>query len=146
MNAQQKSPIFALDPGAVTGFAALSPDGVVLFTAAIFADRVEEFIEFLTYCGAGTMDVVIEQGPMIRSNSPLTSRLQEQLLTAFPDAVLVQPSQWKSHPASRMKVGKTTHENDAAGLGRWFYITRRESGQNEGVDDSTRTHSKRSRR
>lgn len=149
MKRSTENPLLVFDPGATTGFAALSGDGRVLFTVALILDEIEPFIELLDCILRPGLDVVIEKGPT-RSNSPVTRRVEGKLLEAFPNAHLVQPSQWKGHPASRLSHIRfsTRHEQDAAGLGRWFYETRREDGKAEvaRADVTARTDSSRTGR
>lgn len=140
-------PIIAFDPGATTGFATLSEDGRVLFTRAIVIDELEGFLEFLNVTGAawvGLIDIVIEIGPQFEHHSPVTRRVEAKLRSMFPEAYLIQPSQWKSHPASRGLVLRhtlTAHEKDAARLARWFQVRREDEGEN-----TTRTNAGSSRR
>jgi predicted RNase H-like nuclease (RuvC/YqgF family) len=121
-----KYPVIAFDPGATTGFAVLSGDGRVLHTAAIWVDVLEEFLEFLAFAGNtidDVVDVVIEIGPKVQNHSPVTRRVEAILCERYSNANLVQPSQWKSHPASRRKVkASTKHEKDAVRLAHWFQI------------------------
>lgn len=140
-------PIIAFDPGATTGFAILSEDGRVLFTQAIVIDGLEGFLDFLNVMGVTvdrSIDVVIEIGPQFEHHSPVTRRVEAKLRAMFPEAYLIQPSQWKSHPASRnvdLRHTLTTHEKDAARLGRWFQVRREDAG-----DDTARAHTSRTRR
>lgn len=117
------------DPGYSTGVALLSNADVV-FTCTLDVDTLNKFLDVVLFIHGPDNDfiddVVIETGPQYHHSNPLTRRVQAFLEQEFPEAHLIQPSQWKKHPASRNVPGKTQHEKDAAGLGRWFYTTRRQ--------------------
>lgn len=121
-----QTPVLAFDPGGTTGFAVVGEDSRVLFTYAIVIDALEDFLECLEVLGAawvGVVDVVIEIGPQFEHHSPVTRRIEARLREKFPNAYLVQPSEWKSHPAARklkLRSIMTAHEKDAARLAYWF--------------------------
>lgn len=139
MSNETTSPVMAFDPGGTTGFAALASSGTVLFAAALTLDALEKFLVFLAHCDP-EFEVVIEKGPEIRHNSPVTRRAEGMIKDRYPNAVLVEPSQWKGHPAARSvrtRLLRTIHEKDAASLARWFQITRRsKDGQTSSGDVS----------
>lgn len=119
--------IISFDPGVTTGIAVLDEDGTPLETYAVATNEVEEFAKWAveTYPDA---DAIIESPPEWGGNMrPVTQGVEETLKRYFPDAVWAYPGQWKGHPATRPDSslrGKTQHEKDAVGLGRWFKATR----------------------
>ena len=125
--------VISFDPGVTTGIAVIaSEDAAVLYTAAIGGDPmlVDGEIAYLKKEFPDS-DVVVEKAPAHAGNyRQHTQQIEERIRNAFPNAEWVPPGQWKGHPASRVSDlrGKTQHEKDAAGLGRWFRKTRRSSG------------------
>lgn len=119
--------ILAFDPGASVGFAALSSDGRLTVTRTIWANDLDAFLQHLRVkLFPAEYDVVVEKSPEFQHHSPVTKRVEAILVEEYPEAHLVQPSQWKNHPVSRRKLqGQLTqHERDAAHLALWFQSRR----------------------
>lgn len=143
-------PVLAFDPGATTGFAALSGNGVVLTTQALLGvDQLEHWLEFLAFARntiEDVVDVAIEVGPQTHHHSPVTRRVEQMLREEFPHAHLVQPGQWKGHPAVRRthcSRARTLHERDAVGLALWLQATRREHEEQPARTTTARAHPER---
>lgn len=140
------TPTLAFDPGGTTGFAVLDENARLRFTYPIVIDALDDFLECLDILGAawvGIVDIVIEIGPQYEHHSPVTRRVEARLREKFPTAFLVQPSEWKSHPATRqikLRSSITMHEKDAARLGYWFQVRR------ESEEDPSRTNPNSTRR
>lgn len=130
------TPVIAFDPGYSTGYAALNSSGAVVHTEVIPYDNLVSFVWRIRAEATGHL-VVIEIGPTTQHHSPITRRAEATLRESFPNAALVLPSQYKRHPAARIKVlAKTQHERDAARLGHWFQVKRSSNEEN-----SPRAHS-----
>jgi hypothetical protein len=122
---QKEVILLVFDPGASTGFAAFTTDGKLLATAVLTIDELEDFIHMCQYMD--TTEVVIEASPKWSHNSPITRVAEGHLVTAFPSAILIPPTRWKSHPASHIKLARnlTQHERDAVRLGTWYLAKER---------------------
>lgn len=121
--------VISFDPGVTTGIAVIGDEGAVLHTIACSGDPlvVENEIIVLKQKFPGSR-AVAEKPPSLSGNyRQHTQQIEERIRDAFPSVEWVQPSEWKGHPASKVSDlrGKTQHEKDAAGLGRWFRKTRK---------------------
>jgi hypothetical protein len=122
---QKEVIVLVFDPGASTGFAAFTSKGELLATAVLSLDELEELVDMCQY--AKNTEVVIEASPKWSHNSPVTRIAEAMLVSAFPSAILIPPTRWKSHPASHVKLDKglTIHERDAVRLGMWYLAKER---------------------
>lgn len=123
--------IISFDPGVSTGIAVISESDDPPFTA-VFSGLPGALLETITDLQGKYPDakVVAEQPPQHTGNyRQHTQQVEELIRRAFPQVEWIQPSQWKGHPASITSDlrGKTQHEKDAVGLGRWY--RRRESAR-----------------
>lgn len=123
--------IFSFDPGATTGFAAIGVTGKVIYTAAIQFGELERFLTTLQPMEC-EVEVVVEQSPSFGHHSPITRQAERIILDEYPNASRITPSQWKSHPRFRRRLklaNVTIHEQDAARLGKWYYMIGEKNGR-----------------
>ena len=119
--------VISFDPGVTTGIAVIGAGRDVLYTCAVRTiEEVDEQIAFLQKVYSESRQVA-ELPPTSGHYRQHTQQVEERIRSAFPDVEWVPPGSWKRHPASDFSDlrGKTQHEKDAAGLGRWFRKTRR---------------------
>jgi len=129
--------ILAFDPGMTTGVAVLDSKGNIVSTVALDERLVVGKAKRLKRMYKDTA-VVIETGPLWRSDSTLTRTVEGELLSIFPDASLVPPNRWKNHPAAKCTEKlTTTHERDAVRLGRWFLARRITHGESQDKEANT---------
>jgi hypothetical protein len=129
-----KQRIIAFDPGVTTGVAVLDSKGNIINTMAVNERLVVGNAKRLRR-KYHDVKVVIEQGPLWRSDSQLTRTVEGELRNIFPDAVLIPPNRWKGHPAAKCTERmNTTHERDAVRLGRWFLARSNDNGESHQED------------
>lgn len=120
--------VVSIDPGVTTGIAVIGDDGSVVDTWSLSdPEDVSDQLRVLASMYPDA-DSVGEQPPLWGGHHrPHTQVIEEKVKHFFPDVDWVNPGQWKGHPASKTSDlrGKTQHEKDAAGLGRWYRATRR---------------------
>jgi predicted RNase H-like nuclease (RuvC/YqgF family) len=120
MSLKQQPVILSFDPGGTTGVAVVGEKGNIIRTEALNADQIVGHAERLHRKYESAV-VVIERGPVWRSDSPLTRNVEGKLRQIFPNAALVTPNKWKGHPTARCDEKlPTRHQRDAVCLARWF--------------------------
>lgn len=140
--------LLSIDPGVQTGVALLTGEGGIVWTVTAEGPDYPELKSALSqYPDA---EVVMEDAPDTRHYQEPFRKVLVIVEEAGRKPVLIRPSQWKNHPASRVSDQEssgfeTKHEGEAVGIGRWHLSQRRDDGQEQSAgSDPAGAHSQRS--